>query len=126
MWTYLVTRQLRRPEAPPLQANGLRVSGIGRSDASLVLNPGGFANTRVQQAYEIAHAIPVVLNQLYCWCHCEETLGMRSLLECYESEHAAGCEICLGEAELAWDLTQRGTTDPARIQAAIDAWVEKP
>jgi hypothetical protein len=29
MWTYLVTRQLRRPEAPPLQANGLRVSALG-------------------------------------------------------------------------------------------------
>lgn len=125
MWTYLMTRQLSGPQAPPVHANGLRVSGAGRSDASHVLDPARFANERVRQAYAIAHAIPPTLNQLYCWCHCEETLGMRSLLECYESEHAAGCEICLGEAELAWELTQQGTTDAARIQAAVDAWIGK-
>ena len=51
---------------------------------------------------------------------------MRSLLECYETEHAAGCGICLGEAELAWRLTQQGATDAAHIQAAIDARVGAP
>lgn len=109
--------------APWVRGNGLRVSGAGRNDASHVLDPASFEASRVRDAYAIARAIPATLNQLYCWCHCEENLGMRSLLECYESAHAAGCVLCLGEAELAWKLTRQGTTNPAEIQAAIDAWV---
>ena len=122
MWTWASTARFGRPAAPEPNSQGLRVSGDGRDDASQVLDPAGFTDSRVRQAYTIARAIPGTLNQLYCWCHCEETLGMRSLLECYESEHATQCEICLGEAELAWRLTQQGTTDPGQIQAAIDEW----
>ena len=40
------------------------------------------------------------LNQLYCWCGCIER-GMRSNLECFESEHAAQCDVCLAGAEVA-------------------------
>ncbi len=96
----------------PVRANGLRVSGAGRSDASQVLDPDQFANRRVHAAYAIARTIPATLNQLYCWCHCERTLGMRSLLECFESMHAASCDLCLAQAEIAWHLTQRASPTP--------------
>ncbi len=121
---YVLTHYTSR-DPFPVRANGLRVSGAGRSDASQVLDPDEFANPRVQAAYAIAHAIPTTLNRLYCWCHCERTLGMRSLLECFESRHAASCDVCLAQAEIAWRLTQRGVTDAARIQAVIDGWVRR-
>jgi hypothetical protein len=94
----------------------------GRSDASHVLDPASFSDPRQQQAYTAARAIPAVLNQLYCWCHCREStiFHHRSLLECFESDHGSQCGICMGEAALAYDTVKRGITDVRQIQDAID------
>lgn len=109
-----------RPVPRALNAEGLRVSGAGRADATHVLPAVMFANPRVREAYRIAAQIPATLNQLYCWCGCIER-GMRSNLECFESEHAAQCDVCLAGAEVAWAMRQKGVTDPAQIQRALDA-----
>lgn len=122
MWTWGSTARRRRGSQTP---RGCGVSGEGRSAASQVLEPAAFTGARIRQAYTIARAIPQALNHLYCWCQCQETLGMRSLLECYESEHATQCEICLGEAELAWRLTQQGTTTPDRSRwRSTSGWAQ--
>ena len=62
----------------------------GRSDASHVLAPTHFRDSRQQHAYAVAHQIPEVPNQLYCWCGCKENpqTRHRALLECFESDHA--------------------------------------
>ncbi len=103
-----------------LDAHGLRVSGEGRADASHVTPPELFNQPRVKAAYAIAQAIPETMNQLYCWCGCIER-GMRSALECFESNHGANCDICVGTAEIAWEMTQQGVTDAGEIQKAVDA-----
>lgn len=103
-----------------MNAEGLRVSGEGRADASHVTAPELFDHPRVKEGYAIAQRIPKTMNQLYCWCGCIER-GMRSALECFESAHGANCEVCLGTAEIAWEMTQQGITDPAKIQKAVDA-----
>lgn len=95
------------------------VTGDGRTDASHVLPASTVSGRRAGKAYRVAARIPATLNRLYCWCGCIEG-GMRSLLECFESRHAVACEPCLGGAELAWTMTRRGVTAPARIQRAID------
>lgn len=105
---------------PGLNASGLRVSGAGRSDATHVRPAARFSDPRVKRAYQIAAEIPEVLNKLYCWCGCIER-GMRSNLECFESEHAVGCDVCLTGAEIAWEMRQRGITDPAKTQQELDA-----
>ena len=102
-----------------LNAQGLRVSGEGRSDASHVVSPERFVRPRVKEAYAMAQRIPETMNHLYCWCGCIER-GMRSALECFESSHGAECEICIRTAEIAWEMTQRGVTDPGVIQKAVD------
>lgn len=102
-----------------LNAQGLRVSGEGRSDASHVVPPEHFQHPRVRAAYAIAQRIPETMNRLYCWCGCIER-GMRSALECFESEHGAACEICLRTAEIAGEMTEQGITDAGRIQREID------
>lgn len=103
-----------------LNAQGLRVSGEGRADASHVTPPELFDHPRAKAAYAIAQAIPETMNQLYCWCGCIER-GMRRALECFESNHGANCDVCLGTAEIAWAMTQQGVTDAAEIQKAVDA-----
>lgn len=118
--TLLTGTRHRLVSATPLNEKGLRVSGEGRSDATRVLPAALFSDTRVRNAYRLAGEMPETLNQLYCWCGCIER-GMRSNLECFETDHAAHCDVCMAGAEIAAEMRQRGITDPARIQQVLDA-----
>jgi len=71
------------------------------------------------QAYEAARRVPQVLDGLFCHCHCNKSFGHRSLLTCFESDHGARCDICMGEAMLASELAQSGSSLDA-IRKAID------
>lgn len=71
----------------------------------------------VERAYEVAAEIPGVLAQQPCYCYCDR-MGHRSLLDCYASEHAAGCDVCLMEALFAGQMTRRGQS-PATIRQEI-------
>jgi Protein of unknown function with PCYCGC motif len=71
------------------------------------------------EAYEAARRMPMVLDGLYCYCHCKEAYGHRSLLTCFESEHGGNCDICMGEAMLATRLAASGAS-LAAIRQAID------
>lgn len=109
-----------------LRANGLRIIPSGRSDASHVLNPAQFSRPEVKHAYWIATQIPATLNQLYCWCGCENRGEHRSNLQCFEDQMAVNCEVCRGTAEIAYSMVQKGITDAGKIQAAVDAkWAPK-
>ena len=71
------------------------------------------------EAYAAARAVPTVVDGLYCHCNCSRTLGHRSLLTCFESNHAAYCDICMGEATTAARLAEAGGS-LQQIRAAID------
>lgn len=103
-----------------LRSNGLRIRPSGRSDASAVLDPDRFDRPEVRRSYEIAMEIPEVLNQLYCWCGCENRGVHRSNLGCFEDEMAVNCDVCRGTAEIASRMTEEGVTDAGKIQAAVD------
>ena len=75
---------------------------------------------RLVRAYEAARTMPEVFDGLYCYCHCKEDMGHVSLLTCYESEHAASCDICLGEAAIAAQMHASGAS-LEDIRRAIDA-----
>jgi hypothetical protein len=72
------------------------------------------------EAYAAARAAAATLDGVYCHCDCSKHAGHRSLLTCFESEHGAYCDICMGEAMLASQLASRGTS-LREIRAAIDA-----
>jgi hypothetical protein len=72
------------------------------------------------EAYAAARRVPAVLDGVYCYCDCSKHSGHRSLLTCFESEHGAYCDICMGEAVLAARLQAEGAA-LERIRAAIDA-----
>lgn len=102
-----------------LYPHGYWVGGRGIEDASRVVPAERFDDPRIGAAYRVAQQIPVILNHVYCWCGCMGE-GMRSALECFESGHAADCEICLRTAELAWEMVQQGEPHPEAIHKAVD------
>ncbi|KVK86410.1 hypothetical protein WJ47_05800 [Burkholderia ubonensis] len=109
-----------------LRPDGLRIIPSGVSDASRVLDPTQFSDKAVQHAYWVATQIPVVLNKLYCWCGCENRGEHRSNLQCFEDRMAVSCAVCQGTAEIAYQMTEAGIQDAAKIQAAVDAkWAPK-
>jgi hypothetical protein len=89
--------------------------------AVAVLQPSAVPRTPgAAEAYAAARNAPAILDGLYCHCHCRENAGHRSLLTCFESDHGAYCDICMGEAMLAVQMAgQGGSLD--QIRRAIDA-----
>ena len=100
--------------------DGLRIVVAGRNDAGMVLDAQQFSRPEVRQGYWIATQIPAILNQLYCWCGCENRGIHRSNLQCFEDKMAEDCPVCLGTAEMAYDMAGNGIADAATIQAAVD------
>ncbi len=75
---------------------------------------------RLVRAYTAAREMPEVFDGLMCYCQCEKNFGHRSLLTCFESEHAAACDICLTEGTMADQMHRKGATLD-EIRRAIDA-----
>jgi len=65
---------------------------------------------QVEQTYVWAASIPGVLDGMYCYCHCAEHSGHYSLLDCFASDHGAGCDVCLNEAQVAYRMVQQGAS----------------
>ena len=71
-------------------------------------------------AYDEARTIPEVLDGIRCQCGCADQPGHRSLLSCYEDGMAMDCDICQGQARLAYRLHANGRTLD-QIRSAIDS-----
>jgi len=65
-----------------------------------------------RDAYRAAREIPVTIAQLPCYCHCDQSIGHKSLYSCFEDEHASQCAVCVNEALLALKLEKDGLTAP--------------
>jgi hypothetical protein len=74
---------------------------------------------RVSAVYAQAAEVAAVLDGLYCYCDCSRHSGHRSLLTCFESDHAAACDVCLTEAAIASRMTKDGRSLD-EIRDAID------
>ena len=82
------------------------------------MSPALFVDIAVQNAYSIAARIKKTLYQEPCYCHCDQSQGHGSLLDCYVSRHASGCDICTREAFFSYEQAAKGKT-AAQIRAAI-------
>ncbi|HYA97059.1 MAG TPA: CYCXC family (seleno)protein [Methylomirabilota bacterium] len=82
------------------------------------LSPSQFADPYVQNAYAIAVRIKKALYQQPCYCHCDRSQGHGSLLDCFVSQHASGCGICMQEAFYVSEQLAKGKT-VAQIRQAI-------
>jgi hypothetical protein len=82
---------LYQGEKPPTQspeATVLKAKNINLREDRPTLSPERFTG-KVRNAYEIARAIPEVLDRLYCYCRCRENFGHKNLLTCYVDTHAS-------------------------------------
>jgi len=71
--------------------------------------------------FDLVRQIPQVVDGIRCQCGCSALEGKYSLLSCYEDDGmAAHCQICQGEARLAYRLHKQGKSLDD-IRAAIDA-----
>ena len=77
---------------------------------------------KIVQAYNVANDHPELLAGIPCYCPCE-LYGHGAVIDCYRSQHAASCNVCLDEAVQAGQLLEaqlrRGQGDMASIQAAV-------
>jgi hypothetical protein len=76
-------------------------------------------NPGATEAYAAARRSAGTLDGVYCHCDCSKHSGHRSLLSCFESTHGAYCDICMGEAMLASQMSGQGQS-LQQIRAAID------
>ena len=82
---------LYQGEKPPTQSPevaALKTKNINLREDRPTLSPQMFTG-RIRSAYEIARAIPEVLDRLYCYCRCRENFGHKNLLTCYVDTHAS-------------------------------------
>lgn len=55
-----------------------------------VLDPAQFTG-RTRMAYAAAKKYPEILNEVYCYCYCdEEPFNHKTLLSCFTENHGAG------------------------------------
>ena len=88
--------QMRAAADPPDASNGI------------TLNPNDFQG-ETRQAYLVARQHPDLLAQLDCYCGCEQHEGHKNLLDCFRTNHGAGCATCTGEAVMAGEMFDKGT-----------------
>lgn len=103
-----------------LSAGVYHVRASGASDR-LTLDPNLFQGD-TRQAYLVAQEHPDLLAQLDCYCGCEQHEGHKNLLDCFRTNHGAGCDICVGEAVTAGKLADSGTPIDQIRQALHDRY----
>jgi hypothetical protein len=92
-------------------------------DASRMPPPGAVRNhPDAVAAFDEARQIPGVLDGIRCQCGCSDAPDIRSLLSCFEGEDAMAlhCDVCEGQARLAYRLHRKGKSLD-QVRAAIDA-----
>ena len=82
------------------------------------MEPALFTETQTYNAYLVAGRIKKVLYQQPCYCHCDQSQGHGSLLDCYLSRHATECDICQREDFYAYEQTHKGQK-PSQIREGI-------
>ena len=96
----------------------MQTTKTGRKTA---LNPAMFTGV-VREAYSVAQQNPVLLENLKCYCGCDNPSHVpyhRNLYECFTDTHGANCQVCVSEALEANSLYQQGMS-PGEVRRMID------
>ncbi len=89
------------------------------------LSPDKFTGM-TRAAYQAAWEIPQTIAQMPCYCHCDQSLGHKSLHSCFEDDHAAHCAVCAGEALMAYRLQKERKLSVTQIRERIIAEYQTP
>jgi len=95
-------------------------SAVSAQNLAPTMTPATFVG-KAREGYEAAKAIPEIIAQLPCYCHCDQSMGHKSLHSCFEDDHASHCAVCIEEALLAYRLQKEEKLTPEQIRQAIIA-----
>lgn len=91
-----------------------------RSSLGATLAPEKFTGL-TRDAYRAVREIPVTIAQMPCYCHCDRSMGHKSLYSCFEDDHAAHCAVCVNEALMAHKLEKEEKLTAPQIRERIMA-----
>ena len=72
------------------------------------MDPSLFDNPTVKNAYSVAAGMKKTLYQQPCYCYCDRHEGHGSLLDCFVSNHTAGCGTCMKEVFYVYEQLHKG------------------
>ncbi len=94
-------------------------SEVPKGPLPATMDPEQFSDPVVRNAYTSAAKVKKVLYQQPCYCHCDRSQGHGSLLDCFVSKHAAGCNVCTKEEFYSSEQAHKGKTG-AQIRDGIE------
>jgi hypothetical protein len=68
---------------------------------------------------------PELIAKIPCYCGCSESQSHTSLLDCFSSNEAPECSVCLEEAAIVGKMHSDGATDDA-IKTALEQMYKRP
>ncbi len=83
------------------------------------MDPALFDKPVVRNAYSVAAGIKKILYQQPCYCRCDRSHGHGSLLDCFVSNHTAGCGVCMQEVFYVYEQLHKDKT-AAQIREGIE------
>lgn len=89
-----------------------------RSELKPTLPPERFLG-KTREAYQAVAEMPETIAQMPCYCHCDESIGHKSLQSCFVDEHAGSCAVCVQEALLAYRLQKEQRLSAPEIRERI-------
>ncbi len=104
-------------EAPPQEVPAYHKS-VPHGKLPATLDPKQFPDALTQNVYARAAKIEPILYQQPCYCQCDRSVGHRSLLDCFVSDHASYCPICQKSAVYAYEQARQKRT-AAQIRAGL-------
>jgi len=118
--TALASPPASTPNQPPRSVVLAAPGAAGIDRASTILDSRLLSDPQVRDVSEKVRVVADRLDKMYCYCHCHEEMGHRSLLTCFQGTHAAECTICLREGYQAWVDFQAGRP-VEQTQQVVDA-----
>lgn len=109
----------RSAQAAPAEPVPAFHNSVPAGPLPATLSPSLFTDPVAENAYSLAARIKKILYQQPCYCHCDQSQGHTSLLDCYVSKHAAVCGICEREDFYAYEQSRKGKTG-AQIRDDIE------
>ena len=110
---------ISQPSTLPTSVPAHYEAAPGRGSLAATMSPEEFSGV-TRDAYKVAKEVPQTLAQLPCYCHCDKSIGHKSLHSCFEDDHAAHCATCVEEALMAYRLQTQGM-NAAQIRERIIA-----
>ncbi len=82
------------------------------------LDPRQLPDAVTRSVYALAAKIEALLYQQPCYCRCDQSVGHKSLLDCFVTDHAAYCPLCQKSALYVYEQAQQKRT-PAQIRQGL-------